>query len=131
MVRLSIKLKPYLESQGISLYRLTKEAKGMGYDTVYKVANGQRRPNLDTLETILGALRKITKAKVELSDLLEVVEIEEPKLKTATGPITKGKLEITPSKGGKPKGLGKKRLKLPEGAKPSEVIISQARERHP
>ncbi len=116
MVEIHVTLKSYLARHGITPYRLAKEVKGIGYATVYAIASGTRRPNLETLEAILSALPKLTQKPVALEEILDVVELPDQPLRTNTGPIAQGKLRTNPASGGKPQGL--------KGIRPKGGLVS-------
>lgn len=130
MTRIQIKLRDYLEAHQITPYQLGKVLAAQGGPnpkTVYNVVNGASRPDLETLEAILSALPKLTHQAVKLEDVLEVVEVPEPKLQSATGSITRDRLKsIPPSQPGKPRGL--KGIK-PKGGLVSDGVAQEREER--
>lgn len=64
-------LKDYLNRHEVTPYQLAK-ATGLSVNTVYPLARGEaQRISLDTLQTVLDALDKLTGERVELSDVLE------------------------------------------------------------
>lgn len=129
VTKIRVKLKDYLEARSVTPYQLGKELAARGGPnpkTVYNVVNGARRPDLETLEAILSALPALTNEPVALTDLLEVTEVEEPQLTVTTGPVAEGKLSITPSKGGKPKGL---KGIVPKGGFVSDAVREERDER--
>jgi DNA-binding Xre family transcriptional regulator len=67
------KLKPFLEQNNISAYALAKEvASNLAANTVYAlVRETPQRVDLDSLDTILTALRQMTKQNVQIGHLLE------------------------------------------------------------
>jgi DNA-binding Xre family transcriptional regulator len=67
------KLKSFLEQNKISAYALAKEvAPKLSANTVYSlVRDTPQRVDLDSLDTILTALRQMTKQNVQLGQLLE------------------------------------------------------------
>lgn len=68
------KVKEFLEGHGISAYRLMKEA-SLAQGTAYRLANDQANGlNLETLDAVIGALRRLTGKRVILADLLEYRE---------------------------------------------------------
>jgi DNA-binding Xre family transcriptional regulator len=76
MIRLNI--NSYLEQQNITAYRLIKES-GLAPNTVYTLARTPaKRIDLDTLESIVKALTRLTGKPVTPNDLLEVIEDPEP-----------------------------------------------------
>jgi DNA-binding Xre family transcriptional regulator len=76
MIRLNI--NSYLEQQNITAYRLIKES-GLAPNTVYTLARTPaKRIDLDTLESIVKALTRLTGKPVTPNDLLEVIEEPEP-----------------------------------------------------
>jgi len=88
---------------------------------VYNVVNGERRPDLATLEAILSALPGLTNEPVTL-----VVEVEELRLTSITGPVTQTKLPVIPGRGGKPKGL---KGIVPKGGNVSDAVREGRNER--
>jgi DNA-binding Xre family transcriptional regulator len=76
MIRLNI--NSYLEQQNITAYRLIKES-GLAPNTVYTLARTPaKRIDLDTLESIVKALTRLTGQPVTPNDLLEVIDEPEP-----------------------------------------------------
>jgi len=70
-------VRPLLERHGITAYRLMKES-GLAQGTVYRLVNGDSRSlNADTLDRLMGALRRLTREQIEISDLLTYTE-EQP-----------------------------------------------------
>lgn len=64
-------VRPLLEHHGITPYRLMKES-GLAQGTVYRLVNGDTRSlNADTLDKVMGALRRLTGEEIEISDLLK------------------------------------------------------------
>ena len=64
-------LKDYLNRHEVTPYQLAK-ATGLSVNTVYPLARGEaQRISLDTLQTVLDALDKLTGKRVELGDVLE------------------------------------------------------------
>jgi len=55
-IKITITLKQYLDSIGITSYVLSKWVDGVSAQTVYAIANGTRRPSLEVLEKILNSL---------------------------------------------------------------------------
>ncbi|MEH2196039.1 MAG: helix-turn-helix transcriptional regulator [Nostoc sp.] len=55
-IKITITLKQYLDSVGITSYVLGKWVNGVSPQTVYAIANGTRRPSLEVLEKILSSL---------------------------------------------------------------------------
>lgn len=84
--RLRIRLKEYLAQRGLSVYRLTKEAKELKPATVYAVAAGTLKPRLDTLERLIEALERLTKEPVRLCELLALEEDGEEGPRGGPGP---------------------------------------------
>lgn len=74
---LRIRLREYLAQRGLSVYRLTKEAKELKPATVYAVAAGTLKPRLDTLERLIEALERLTREPVSLCELLVLEGDEE------------------------------------------------------
>ena len=65
------RVKEFLGAHSISAYRLMKEA-AIAQGTAYRLANNQANGlNLETLDAVIDALRRITNEKVQLKDLLE------------------------------------------------------------
>jgi DNA-binding Xre family transcriptional regulator len=67
------KLKTFLEQNNISAYALAKEVGSkLSANTVYSlVRDTPRRVDLESLETLLNALRQMTKQNVQVGHLLE------------------------------------------------------------
>lgn len=64
-------LKDYLNRHELTPYQLAK-ATGLSVNTVYPLARGEAKGiQLETLQTVLNALDKLTGEQVELNDLLE------------------------------------------------------------
>lgn len=64
-------VKPLLEEHGITPYRLMKES-GLAQGTIYRLVRGDTRSlNADTLDRVMGALRRLTGAEIQIADLLE------------------------------------------------------------
>lgn len=55
-IKITITLKHYLDSIGITSYVLGKWVEGVSAQTIYAIANGTRRPSLEVLERILNGL---------------------------------------------------------------------------
>ncbi len=55
-IKITITLKEYLDSIGITSYVLGKWVDGVSAQTIYAIANGTRRPSLEVLERILNGL---------------------------------------------------------------------------
>lgn len=63
-------VKPLLKKHKITPYRLMKES-GLAQGTIYRLVNGDTRSlNADTLDRVMGALRRLTGEEIEISDLL-------------------------------------------------------------
>lgn len=70
------KMKEFLEAHNVSAYRLMKEA-GLAQGTAYRLANNRAKGlNLETLDGVISALRRLTGKRVFLADLLEYQEDE-------------------------------------------------------
>lgn len=68
---LAWKVKEFLEAHNVSAYRLMKEA-AIAQGTAYRLANNQAGGlSLETLDAVIGALRRLTGKRVGLADLLE------------------------------------------------------------
>jgi DNA-binding Xre family transcriptional regulator len=67
------RLKTFLEQHNLSAYSLAKEvAPKLSANTVYSlVRETPQRVDLDSLDTILTALREMTKQNVQVGQLLE------------------------------------------------------------
>jgi len=64
------KVKQFLDGHGMSTYRLWKES-GLAMGTAYRLVRGDTTSlNADTLDKVMGALRRLTGKPVGLSDLL-------------------------------------------------------------
>ena len=87
--------------------RQLADAAGIRYATLSDVYNGKHRPSLETLESVICGLEKLTGEKVELTDLLEV-----------SRPVFKGPLK---------KFTGFVRADAPRSSVPSEEVISEMR----
>lgn len=72
MVSIRPRLREYLDTKGLTAYRLAQRVDGMKPASVYAIAAGKKRPSLESLEKILGALRELTGEPVSLADVLEV-----------------------------------------------------------
>lgn len=68
---IKITLKEYLEQQGISAYMLGKWVVGVSPQTIYAIANGSRKPSLEALEAIIGALHS-NGYNTKLEDLIRL-----------------------------------------------------------
>ena len=70
------KLKEFLETQEITPYRLAKEVEGeVSLNAVYNAMNEDLTSiKFDTLDAILRALRRLTRRKVKVQDLIDFVE---------------------------------------------------------
>jgi DNA-binding XRE family transcriptional regulator len=68
-----IRLKEYLEQQAISAYTLGKWVTGVSPQTIYAIANGTRKPSLETLEAIICGLHQNGFA-TKLEDLIQLEE---------------------------------------------------------
>ncbi len=64
-------LKDYLNRHDLTAYQLAKES-GLSVNTIYPLARGEaQRVSLDTLQTVLDALDKLTGGRVSVTDVLE------------------------------------------------------------
>lgn len=72
------KLKSFLEQNNISAYALAKEvAPQLSANTVYSlVRETPQRVDLDSLDTVINALRQITKQNVQIGHLLEYKKVK-------------------------------------------------------
>lgn len=70
-------LRHYLDTHGLSAYRLAEAAKGrVSRGTVYALARGDAgRINLNTLGAVITALEELTGQEVNPSDLLRAVTL--------------------------------------------------------
>jgi DNA-binding Xre family transcriptional regulator len=70
------KLKEFLETHEITPYRLAKEVEGeVSLNAVYNMLSEDLSSvKFATLEAVIRALRKLTKRKVKVQDLLEYAE---------------------------------------------------------
>jgi DNA-binding XRE family transcriptional regulator len=66
-----IRLKEYLEQQGISAYTLGKWVTTVSPQTIYAIANGTRKPSFETLEAIICGLHQ-NGFPAELKDLIQL-----------------------------------------------------------
>lgn len=65
------KLKPFLDSNSITPYRLSKES-GLAMSTIYSLSNDQpERLDMNTLDTIMSTLERLTSKRISFDDLLE------------------------------------------------------------
>ena len=69
------KLKDYLDVHDLTPYKLA-QVSGLAKNTVYGMARGEAEGNLKTLETVIKTLRELTGERVELGDVLEVIDDE-------------------------------------------------------
>lgn len=100
-------LLPQLLAQRRVNRRQLAEAAGIRYATLSDVYNGKHRPSLETLESVMTGLEKLTGEKVELTELLEV-----------SRPVFKGPLK---------KFRGRAMPGAPKVDIPSEDLISEMR----
>lgn len=82
MIEIQWKLADYLQTHGLTAYKLVKaigsETKA---GTVYRLARKGEEPSrvdLPTLQNVIAGLRKLTGEPVTLSDVFEVIEKSEP-----------------------------------------------------
>jgi hypothetical protein len=86
MMRLN--LGGYLQRRQLTPYRLVKES-GLAQATVYNMARAPaQRVDLDTVNAVLKALRRMTGEPVTMDDLLEETVAVEPVLTAAGVPYT-------------------------------------------
>lgn len=65
------KLKNTMDAHGVTRYALQKES-GVAMNTLRSMYEGStRRPDLDVLDSLINALRRITGKSIDLSDVLE------------------------------------------------------------
>lgn len=82
---LRLNLGGYLKRHGLTPYRLVKES-GLAQATVYNMARTPaQRIDLDTVGTMLDALRRMTGERVTVDDLLEEVATDAAPTLTAAG----------------------------------------------
>ena len=67
------KLKRYLDSHGITPYKLWKES-GLSRPTVYAMAKPETGAALESLNAVIATLTRLTGQTVTPNDLLEVIE---------------------------------------------------------
>lgn len=67
------KLKRYLDSHGITPYKLWKES-GLSRPTVYAMAKPETGAALESLNAVIATLTRLTGQPVTPNDLLEVIE---------------------------------------------------------
>lgn len=85
---LRLNLGEYLKRHGLTPYRLVKES-GLAQATVYNMARTPaQRVDLDTVGTMLDALRRMTGERVTVDDLLEELPANAPALTAAGVPPT-------------------------------------------
>jgi Helix-turn-helix. len=64
-------LKDYLNEHQLTAYQLAKET-GLSLNTIYPLARGEtQRISLETLQTVIDGLDKLTGRRVEVTDILE------------------------------------------------------------
>jgi DNA-binding Xre family transcriptional regulator len=72
------KVKALLDKHGISVYRLWQES-GLAQATVYRLARGDTGSlNADTINGLMQALRRLTGEQIEIADIIEYQDPEEP-----------------------------------------------------
>lgn len=74
VLKVKVTLTEYLDSIGVTKYTLSQWVEGVSQQTVYAVADGSRRPSLETLEALLQALHSHG-FMAQLSDLLTVEQV--------------------------------------------------------
>lgn len=101
---LRLNLGGYLKRHGLTPYRLVKES-GLAQATVYNMARTPaQRVDLDTVGTLLDALRRMTGERVKVDDLLEYTPAEAAQ--PGPGEVQAGQaLLIPPGKRSKARGL--------------------------
>lgn len=63
-------IRPLLERHDVTPYRLMKES-GLAQGTVYRLVRGETSTlNVETLDRVMTALRRLTGEKVEIQDLI-------------------------------------------------------------
>ncbi|ADI13561.1 transcriptional regulator, XRE family [Truepera radiovictrix DSM 17093] len=96
-------LKEYLNRHGLTAYQLAK-ASGLSVNTIYPLARGEaQRVSLDTLQTVLDTLDKLTGQRVNVTDVLER-EVEEHEfsdgvpddLRERIGRFERGEVKLIP-----------------------------------
>ena len=67
-----VRVGEYLNKHGLSTYRLVQETEGkLAKNTVYAMVRGEaKRVDLETLDTLMGALHALTGESVGLEDVL-------------------------------------------------------------
>jgi DNA-binding Xre family transcriptional regulator len=69
------KLKDYLDRHGITVYQLAKQTEGkLSRNALYNLADNPESIRFENLDTIIIALKEITKKQLKVSDLLEFIE---------------------------------------------------------
>lgn len=68
---LTVKIKDFLDKEGISIYALASKIEDLSESMIYKIVNAERNPSINSLEVILVALEKMVNRKIAINDLLE------------------------------------------------------------
>jgi hypothetical protein len=77
---LRFNLKPFLERHHISAYQLARATRGkLSEATVYSLSRApQRRIDLESVKTVIGALEQLTGEKLTLLEFLDELPEQEP-----------------------------------------------------
>jgi DNA-binding Xre family transcriptional regulator len=70
---IEFKLKAVLEKHGMSGYRLEQSVEEFAPITIRKIVSGENSVSLESLNSIISALRQLTGKEIEVSDLLEYI----------------------------------------------------------
>ena len=84
-------LKPFLERHHISAYQLARATRGkLSEATVYSLSRApQRRIDLESVKTVIGALEQLTGEKLTLLEFLDELPDQEPSLNLKLAQILK------------------------------------------
>lgn len=70
-VVLKLKLKEFLDANGLSVYKLAKEVNGVGEQAVYGIVRGDKKPSWESLDYITSALCRLTGRQVGIEEIVE------------------------------------------------------------
>lgn len=82
MSQVRVRLKQFLDKHHITTYRLAESTSGTSPKTIYAVASGTRKPSIETLGSVVEALRQLTGESVTFDDLLEFTPSPDPETAT-------------------------------------------------
>jgi len=77
MSEIRIRLPELLTEHHLNRKQLADKT-GIRYATISDMYSGRRKPNLDTLETVLEGLEQLTGKPLKITDLLEVIRKPAP-----------------------------------------------------